>query len=81
MASLTPSQLRTRRRFESVIRVMAPALDLLLAAGDRVSRIVGREDAEYYPPRVTHPREENAGGRLEAAGAARSARMNTLPPR
>jgi hypothetical protein len=31
---------------------MTPALDALLAAGDRVSRIVEREDAEYYPPRV-----------------------------
>jgi hypothetical protein len=78
MAPLTPGQLRTRRRFESVIRVMAPALDLVLAAGDRVSRIAEREDVEYYPPRVTRPREEAAGGRLEAADGAR---MNTLPPR
>jgi len=53
MAPLTPAQLRTRRRVESVIRLMAPALDLLLAAGDRVSRVVEREDVEYYPPRVT----------------------------
>jgi hypothetical protein len=81
MAPLTPSQLRTRRRFESVIRVMAPALDLVLAAGDRVSRMVEREDAEYNPPRVTRSREETAGGRLEAAGVVDSARMNTLPPR
>jgi hypothetical protein len=53
VAPLTPDQLRTRRRVESVIRLMAPALDLLLAAGDRVSRVVEREDVEYYPPRVT----------------------------
>jgi hypothetical protein len=52
MASLTPAQLRTRRRFESVIRLMAPALDVVLAVGDRVSRIVERDDPEYYPPRV-----------------------------
>jgi hypothetical protein len=50
---MTPDQLRTRRRVEGVIRVMAPALDLLLAAGDRISRVVEREDVEYYPPRVT----------------------------
>ena len=81
MAPMTPDQVRTRRRVEGVIKVIAPALDLVLAAGDRISRVVEREDVEYYPPRVTHPREENAGGRLEAAGAARSARMNTLPPR
>jgi hypothetical protein len=53
MAPLTPAQARTRHRVESVIRLMAPALDLLLAAGDRVSRVVEREDVEYYPPRVT----------------------------
>ena len=52
MAPLTPSQLRTRRRVESVIRLMAPALDVVLAVGDRVSRIVERDDPEYYPPRV-----------------------------
>jgi hypothetical protein len=52
MAPLTLDQLRTRRRVESVIRLMAPALDLVLAAGDRISRIVEREDSEYYPPRV-----------------------------
>jgi hypothetical protein len=50
---MTPNQVRTRRRVESVIRVIAPALDLVLAAGDRISRIVEREDVEYYPPRVT----------------------------
>jgi hypothetical protein len=50
---MTPDQLRTRRRVEGVIRVIAPALDLLLAACDRISRVVEREDVEYYPPRVT----------------------------
>jgi hypothetical protein len=50
---LTPDQLRTRRRFESAIRVMAPALDLVLAAGERLSRLVEPEDVEYYPPRVS----------------------------
>ncbi|MEA2333089.1 MAG: hypothetical protein QOH58_3227 [Thermoleophilaceae bacterium] len=57
MAQLTPSQLRTRGRVETVIRVMAPALDLVLAAGDRISRIVERDDPEYYPPRVTRQAE------------------------
>ena len=52
MAPLSPDQLRTRRRIESVIRKMAPALDLMLAVGDRVSRMVERDDIEYYPPRV-----------------------------
>jgi hypothetical protein len=53
MAPLTADQLRTRRRVESVIRVIAPALDLVLAAGDRISRVIEPDDVEYYPPRVT----------------------------
>jgi hypothetical protein len=53
MAALTPDQLRTRERFEGLIRLAAPALDLVLAVGDRVSRLVEREDAEYYPPRAS----------------------------
>jgi uncharacterized protein YggE len=52
MAPPTPDQVRTRARVEAVIRLMAPALDLVLAAGDRVSRVVEREDSEYYPPRL-----------------------------
>ncbi len=53
MAQLTPDQLRTRQRVESLIRLAAPALDLVLAVGERVSRIVEPEDVEHYPPRVT----------------------------
>jgi hypothetical protein len=58
MPPLTPEQARRRGRVESVIRLAAPALDLLLAAGDRLSRVVEREDVEYYPPR----RSEQGGG-------------------
>jgi hypothetical protein len=39
-----------RERFEALIGLIAPALDLVLAAGDRVSRAVGPRD-EYYPIR------------------------------
>jgi hypothetical protein len=53
MAPLTADQLRTRQRVEGLIRLMSPALDVVLAVGDRVSRIVEPEDADYYPPRVT----------------------------
>jgi hypothetical protein len=55
LAPLTPDQLHTRERVEGLIRLMAPALDLVLAAGDRLSRLVEREDHEYYPPRSTPP--------------------------
>ena len=53
MAQLTPDQLRTRQRVEGLIRLATPALDLVLAVGERVSRIVEPDDVEYYPPRVT----------------------------
>ena len=53
MAPLTPDQLRTRQRIEGLIRLMSPALDAVLAVGERISRVVEREDVEYYPSRVT----------------------------
>lgn len=49
---MTPDQLRTRERVEGLIRLAAPALDLVLALGERVSRLVEPEDTEYYPPRA-----------------------------
>lgn len=52
MAPLTPDQLRTRQRVEGVIRLMTPVFDAVLAAGERLSRIVERDDSEYYPPRA-----------------------------
>ena len=51
VAALTPEQQRRRERVETVIRLLAPGLNLVLAAGDRLSRIVERDDHEYYPPR------------------------------
>jgi hypothetical protein len=41
-----------RARVEGLIRLAAPALDLVLAVGERVSRVVEPEDVEFYPPRV-----------------------------
>lgn len=52
MAPLTPDQARRRDRVESLIRLAAPGLNLLLAVGERVSRLVEPEDHEYYPPRT-----------------------------
>ncbi|MBV9212664.1 MAG: hypothetical protein JOZ25_03350 [Actinobacteria bacterium] len=48
---LTPEQRRTRDRVETVIRLIAPGLNLVLAAGERLSRVVSREDDDYYPIR------------------------------
>ena len=51
MAVRTPGQLAWRRRVEAGIRLAAPALDLVLFVGDRVSRVAGRGDPEPEPPR------------------------------
>jgi hypothetical protein len=60
VADLTPSQERTRTRFELLIGAMAPALDVVLAAGDRLSRLVEPEDHGYYParPLAEDPRQD-----------------------
>jgi hypothetical protein len=46
----TPTQLAWRARIEAVLRVASPALDALLAAGDRVSRVLEPGDADAPPP-------------------------------
>lgn len=62
MAPLTPEQRRTRERVERLIGLAAPVLNLVLAAGDRLSRVVEPEDTEYYPVR---------SGLLEGDGSAK----------
>ncbi len=58
---LTPGQQRTRDRVERVIGLAAPFLDIVLAVGDRISRIAEPEDYEYYPVRTGELAEK--GGR------------------
>lgn len=55
MARLSPDQIRTRDRMETVIGVMAPFLNVVLAAGERLSKIVESDDPEYYPARPPRP--------------------------
>jgi hypothetical protein len=52
VAPLTPDQLRKRERVETVIRLASPALNLILAVGERLSKVMEPEDHEYYPPRT-----------------------------
>jgi hypothetical protein len=66
MAPLTPEQRRTRDRVERLIRLMAPGLDLVLAAGERLSRIVEPDDYEYYPIRSSLPAGEEQPKRERA---------------
>ena len=52
MATLSATQRAWRGRIEAVLRLAAPALDLYLAAGDRLSRAVERDDLDWVPPRT-----------------------------
>ncbi len=60
MAQLSPAQQLWRQRVEAVLAVAAPALDLLLAAGDRLSRAVERDDLDWVPPRRSLPSTSTA---------------------
>jgi hypothetical protein len=50
VAQLTPTQHAWRGRIEAGLRLAAPAADLVLAAGDRLWRAVGREDPDPVLP-------------------------------
>jgi hypothetical protein len=50
VAPPTPTQLAWRGRIEAALRVAAPFLDLLLAAGDRLARAVDRDELDAPPP-------------------------------
>jgi hypothetical protein len=62
MAPLTPAQHARRARIEGLIALAAPVLDLVLAVGDRVSRIVGPDD-EPLPIRPASERVELGAAR------------------
>jgi hypothetical protein len=66
---ITPEQRRRRDQVETLIRLMAPGLNLMLAAGERLSRLVSPDDDEYYPMRsgVVDPHIGQANPRSESA--------------
>jgi len=47
----TPQQRIWQGRFEGLLGLAAPALDLLLTVGDRASRLLLADDPDYYPIR------------------------------
>jgi hypothetical protein len=71
----TPSSARDRRggRVETLIRIAAPALDLVLMIGDRVSRLIEPDDPDYIPARIS-PEGESAPRGLRPSTGARAAR-------
>jgi hypothetical protein len=50
VAPPTSTQLAWRGRIEAGLRIAAPFLDLLLIAGDRLSRAVDRDELDAPPP-------------------------------
>jgi hypothetical protein len=67
LAYETPQQQLRRQRFERLIGLAAPLFDLVLATGDRVSRIVGRDD-DYIPIRAPGEAFELGTGRRREDG-------------
>lgn len=55
MAPPSPTQLAWRGRIEALLRIAEPALDLVLATGERLSKVVEREDLDWAPPRAVSP--------------------------
>jgi hypothetical protein len=51
VAHRTPTQLALQRRIEGLIGLAAPVLDVVLFAGDRISRVAGRNQVDPDPPR------------------------------
>jgi len=51
VAHRTASQLANRRRVEALIRLAAPALDVVLYVGDKVSKVAGRNELTPEPAR------------------------------
>jgi hypothetical protein len=64
----TPAQVAWQRRVEALVGAAAPFLDLLLAAGDRVSRVAGRDDIDPEPPRRLGEAERRARIAARTAG-------------
>jgi hypothetical protein len=63
----SPTQLVWRGRIEGVLRVVAPGLDLLLAAGDRLARAVEPEPTGGLPPTRSAERLPAVSGGGDAA--------------
>jgi hypothetical protein len=53
---------RLQRRIETVIRILAPMLDAMLLVGDRVSRLLERDDPDYVLARMPHEGESAPRG-------------------
>lgn len=64
----TPAQELRRRRFETVIGLAAPVLDFVLAAGEKVSRVVAPQEDDYFAIRAPWEQLELWAFRRPATG-------------
>lgn len=67
----TPQQQRRRDQVEAMLRLTAPVLNLVLAAGDRFSRIVSPPAEDQYAIRAAGERLELAELRATSPAARR----------
>ncbi len=65
-----PTNLVTLRRVERLIGVLAPMLDLMLAVGERVSRVIEPDDPNYALPRMPRVGESAPRGLTTMPGDA-----------
>jgi hypothetical protein len=61
MSSSAPNAV-LRARVEAMIRALVPLLDLVLAVGDRVSRVLEPDDPDYVPARMRYDGESAPRG-------------------
>jgi len=54
VAHRSTTQVRNQRRVELLIRLAAPALDLVLYAGEQASKVVGRNQIGPEPADASH---------------------------
>jgi hypothetical protein len=59
---------RLKARIDLVIRVAAPVLDLMLVIGDRVSRVLERDDPDYPPAQMTYQGDSAPRGLTPRSG-------------
>jgi hypothetical protein len=51
-----------RARIETAIKILSPVLDLMLFVGERLSRVLERDDPDYVLPRMPHEGESAPRG-------------------
>jgi hypothetical protein len=74
VAHRTAGQLALRRRFEALIGLAAPVLDVVLFTGEQISRVAGRNEIDPEPPR----RIGDRGERTSLGGPPDGTRETTI---